>query len=377
MVAVSVIIPTFNEGPNVGPLVARLGALPNLAEVIFVDDSTDDTPAEIARVAAEAAVPVRMLHRDEPTGGLGGAVLRGFDMAKSGVCVVMDGDLQHPPEVISQLVERYDRGDADVVVASRYTGQGSAAGLAGFIRLAVSRASTLLTKAMFPRRLFGCSDPMTGFFLVDLSKINRSTLRPHGFKILLEILARHTVRIAEVSFSFADRNAGTSKASMRQGIRFLRQLSSLRFGKMPAFALVGAIGAVVNVFIVWLLTLLNVDYVWAAIVGAEITIVGNFLVLDRYVFSEMKNEAAPFLRRFAQSLLFNNAEAAIRIPVMAMLVESWHISAAVATAATLAVAFIVRFVFHSLVVYRPRRGNGLDVTGVADPQGDAIRSGEV
>ncbi|UNK69718.1 glycosyltransferase family 2 protein [Microbacterium sp. H1-D42] len=376
MVAVSVIIPTYNEGPNVAPLVARLSVLPNIAEVVFVDDSTDGTPAEIERVAADSSVPVRLLHRDEATGGLGGAVLRGFDVATSEVCIVMDGDLQHPPEVITQLIERYDRGEADVVVASRYAGEGSAAGLAGFTRRAVSRGSTLLTKAMFPRRLFGCSDPMTGFFLVDLRKIDRASLRPQGFKILLEILARHTLRIAEVSFDFADRNAGESKASLRQGIRFLRQLSSLRFGKMPAFALVGAIGAVVNIFIVWMLTNLGVGYVWAAIVGAEVTIVGNFLVLDRYVFFELKGAAAPFRRRFGQSFLFNNAEAVIRIPVMAMLVESWHISAAVATAATLAVAFVVRFVFHSLVVYRPRHGTtafGAEATG---PQRLPLRSGE-
>ncbi|WP_313477803.1 glycosyltransferase [Microbacterium sp.] len=354
MVSISVIVPTFNEGPNVAPLVARLAAIESVAEVVFVDDSTDDTPGEIERVAATATVPVRLLHREIPTGGLGGAVLQGFDVATSDVCVVMDGDLQHPPEVIAQLVARFEQGDADIVVASRYAGEGSAAGLAGFTRLAVSRGSTLLTKAMFPRRLYGCSDPMTGFFLVDLNRIDRSVLRPQGFKILLEILARHTLRIAEVSFDFAGRNAGESKASVRQGIRFLRQLSSLRFGKMPAFALVGGIGAVVNVLIVWALTAVDIGYIWAAIVAAEATIIGNFLILDRYVFAEMKADASPFWRRFGQSFVFNNVEAAVRIPVMAVLVESWHISAAVATAATLAVAFVVRFVFHSLVVYRPR-----------------------
>lgn len=128
MVAVSVIVPTYNEGPNVAPLVARLSVLPHIAEIIFVDDSTDDTPAEIERIAAEADVHVQLLHREEATGGLGGAVLCGFDAATSDVCIVMDGDLQHPPEVIPQLIGRYDQGETDVVVASRYAGEGSAAG---------------------------------------------------------------------------------------------------------------------------------------------------------------------------------------------------------------------------------------------------------
>lgn len=352
---VSVIVPTFNEGPNIAALVARIIDCGDVAEVLFVDDSTDDTPAVIARVAAESTTPVRLIHRAEPTGGLGGAVLDGLAAAASDVCIIMDGDLQHPPETIPVLIERFAQGDADVVVASRYVGGGSAAGLAGAFRLAVSRSSTLVTKAMFPRRLTGCSDPMTGFFLVDRRKIDPTVLRPQGFKILLEILARHTLRIAEVPFTFAGRAAGDSKASVKQGFRFLRQLASLRFGKMPAFALVGAVGAVVNVLIVWSLTGLGLGYLWAAIIAAEATIIGNFLVLDRFVFSELRSDAAPLRTRFAQSFLFNNAEAVIRIPVMALLVETWHISAALATAVTLAVAFIVRFVFHALVVYRPRQ----------------------
>ena len=59
--------------------------------------------------------------------------------------------------------------------------------------------------------------------------------------------------------------------------------------------------------------------------------------------------------RFAKSFAFNNAEALVRIPILALMVESWHISAVLATAITLAFAFILRFVFHSLVVYAPRK----------------------
>ena len=70
------------------------------AEIIFVDDSTDDTPDVIREVAASAALPVRLIHREHRTGGLGGAVLEGFAAAAADACLVMDGDLQHPPEEI-------------------------------------------------------------------------------------------------------------------------------------------------------------------------------------------------------------------------------------------------------------------------------------
>ena len=59
--------------------------------------------------------------------------------------------------------------------------------------------------------------------------------------------------------------------------------------------------------------------------------------------------------RFAKSFTFNNAELLIRIPIVALMVTGGHISAVIATGITLIVAFVVRFVFHSLVVYAPRR----------------------
>ena len=60
--------------------------------------------------------------------------------------------------------------------------------------------------------------------------------------------------------------------------------------------------------------------------------------------------------RFAKSFAFNNVEAVVRIPMIALLVNTWHISSVIAAGITLAVAFVVRFMFHSLVVYAPRSG---------------------
>jgi dolichol-phosphate mannosyltransferase len=354
---VSVIVPTFNEAPNVAPLLDRLVEATDgtVVEVIFVDDSPDDTPQVIAAESASRNLPVRLIHRDVPEGGLGGAVLEGLQAASSDWCVVMDGDLQHPPEVIPALVSRAARGGLDVVVGSRYAAGGASGGLSSWFRHVVSRTSTLVTRAMFPRRLRSCTDPMTGYFLIHRTAVDLDTLKPRGFKILLEILARQQLRVAEVPFTFADRHAGESKASLAQGWWFLTQLTALRFGRMSGFAIVGAVGAVVNVAIVWLLTALGVEYLVAAVIAAEGTIVGNFLVIDGVVFRDLKAEAGGFSHRFARSFAFNNIEAVVRIPVVALMVESWHFSSVAATALTLVIAFFARFIFHSLVVYRPQR----------------------
>jgi dolichol-phosphate mannosyltransferase len=355
-VELSIVVPTYNEAPNVAELVGRVtGCLRGIdAEIIFVDDSTDDTPDTVREVAKSTTTPVRLIHRAEPTGGLGGAVVEGIRAASSDLCLVMDGDLQHPPEKIPEMLERFRRGGLDAVVASRYIGDGTAHGLADRGRVLVSRVSTLVTRAMFPIRLRDVTDPMTGFFLVDRSAVDIGTLQPRGFKILLEILARTRLRVAEVPFDFGPRFAGDSKATLRQGLHFLGQLAALRFGKLSRFAAVGGLGTIVNILMVWALTQAGVNYVLAAVIAAETTIIGNFLLIERVVFQDMREQASPKWLRFAKSFAFNNAETLIRVPVLVVLVESTQISSVVGTAITLAFSFVVRFVFHSLVVYAPR-----------------------
>lgn len=353
----SIIVPTYNEAPNVAELVRRIAVATRGvdAEILFVDDSTDATPDIVREVATAAPLPVRLIHRDVATAGLGGAVVAGMQAAAFDLCLVMDGDLQHPPEDIPALLARHAAGDVDIVVASRYIGDGSAQGLADRTRVFVSKLSTLLTRAMFPIRLRGVSDPMTGFFLVDRGSVDLDGLRPRGFKILLEMLARRSLRVAEIPFRFADRFAGESKASVRQGVNFLVQLTGLRFGKMSLFAVIGGLGALTNLAIMWALTELGMHYIPAAIIGSEVTIIGNFLLQERFVFQDMRADAAGTWTRFAKSFAFNNVEAIVRIPVIALLVNTWHLSSVIAAAITLIVAFVVRFMFHSLVVYAPRR----------------------
>ena len=356
---VTVIVPTFNEAPNVAELVRRVGeATRGLGvELLFVDDSSDDTADVVRAVAPTAELPVRVIHRDEPEGGLGGAVLEGVRASTTPYFLVMDGDLQHPPELIPSLVARVQEPDVDVVVASRYIGDGSSAGLSGVVRQAVSSASTAVTRAMFPVRLRDCSDPMTGFFAVRKAAVDLEALRPRGFKILLEILARHPMRVVEVPFVFGSRFAGESKANLAQGVHFMWQLAGLRFGRMSRFAIIGGMGAVANVAIVALLTRLGAPWLLAALVAAELTIVGNFLLQERFVFRDLRHEGKGVWSRFGQSFTFNNVETLVRMPVMALLVETMHVAAVLATAITIAIAFVVRFTFHSRVVYRPRESS--------------------
>ena len=354
----TVIVPTFNEAENVLELVARLedALLDWGADILFVDDSTDDTPEVIRRVANNSDLPVQLLHRQgaDRTGGLAGAVVDGLRTCDAEYVVVMDGDLQHPPSLVPVLLRQLR--DADMAVASRYCGQGDSSGLSSSWRRAVSSSSTTLAKACFPKRVGRvCSDPMTGFFAFRRATVDLDRLRPRGFKILLEILTRHDLRVAEVPFIFGERLGGESKASWVNGLNFLYQMASLRMGRMSRFAAIGVLGTLVNLGVMAVLMhgTLNVNYVVASVVAAEVSILHNFLLQERFVFRDMRH--GYLMTRLAQFLGFNNVEALVRIPILIAVVEWLTAPPVAAQALLITVAFVGRFVFTSRVIYSPRR----------------------
>jgi glycosyltransferase involved in cell wall biosynthesis len=234
-ITLTVLVPTRNEAANVAKLVDDLSrALEGIsAEILFVDDSDDSTPATIEAEASRLAstLPIGLLRRErgERAGGLSGAVVAGIRAARGRWVCVMDGDLQHPPTIVPRLLHEAQDQGASLVVASRYCGDGDSSGLSSRGRRVISRSTCALTKSMFPKRLGDISDPMSGFFLFERERVDIDALKPMGFKILLEIATRTKhLRVAEVPFVFAPRNAGTTKAGTSEGVRFAGHLLRLR-----------------------------------------------------------------------------------------------------------------------------------------------------
>ncbi|MDO8614968.1 MAG: polyprenol monophosphomannose synthase [Dehalococcoidia bacterium] len=222
----SLVVPTRNESATAPLLIARLAdVLADVpADVIFVDDSDDDTPQIIEREGAESGLQVRVVHRDgvRRRGGLSTAVVEGIRAAGGRYVCIMDADLQHPPDLIIAMLRKAQDADADIVIASRNVRGGSDAGLNGLSRKAISWVAKWLVKALFPSRLRGVTDPLSGFFLVRRGLLADTVLRPIGFKILLDILIRtDSARVKEVPLRFAPRAAGVSKATLSQGKDFL------------------------------------------------------------------------------------------------------------------------------------------------------------
>jgi dolichol-phosphate mannosyltransferase len=346
----SMVIPTRNESGNIEPLLMRIHqALKGIsAEVVFVDDSTDETPEVIRKLQEWFPLPIKLIARpaDRRKNGLGGAVVEGFQAAQGSWMGVMDADLQHPPEMIPRLLRQAQRNDADIVMGSRLAPGGDSSSL-GFTRNIISHVFAWTTRIAFPQRLWKVTDPLTGFFLTRRAALKVEELKPDGFKILLEILVSHpNLKVTEVPIQFGHRNAGESKASIKETVKFFRGLYRLRMaGKTNflKFLLVGVSGLVVNSAALLGFTELGaIHYVVSAALATQVSTLWNFGLTETWVFGKRETER-PFLQRLVSFLLVNNLLLVVRGPIMTLLVDRGGVHYLIANLVSLFAMTVLRY----------------------------------
>ena len=216
---VSVVIPTYNEAGNIGPLIRELcRALEGYPhEVIIVDDNSPDGTAEVARRVARELPQVKVLTRPGKL-GLGSAVMEGLRASEGDLVLMMDADFSHRPQDVPRLLER--AGEADIVLGSRYVPGGRVEGWPWRRRLA-SRVAVLYSRLVLG---LGIRDTTTGFALFRRDLLERLEGRTFtsGFKLALEVVVRSPdARVVEVPITFHDRREGKSKFSLREVLEFL------------------------------------------------------------------------------------------------------------------------------------------------------------
>lgn len=224
----SLVVPTLNEAGNIDQLLAALtDALretPYEYEIVVVDDGSTDGTVELARNWTNRDAHVRLFSRTGER-GLAGAVLYGWSQSRASLLGVIDADLQHPPELLPELLKETEH--ADIAIASRYArGQGTK----GWnpLRAVVSRLSTLAAAPLISKRNLRVTDPMSGFFVIRRRCIEGLTFQTTGFKLLLEILVRGRIKtVREIPYQFGLRRAGTSKASASVAFHYLHLLGRL------------------------------------------------------------------------------------------------------------------------------------------------------
>lgn len=227
---ISLVIPTLNEAANIERMVRTLEGIFSESgiaehEIIVVDDNSPDGTGAIAdRLAAELPGRVRVLHRAGKA-SLGTAAVQGWATARGRVLAIIDCDFQHPPTLIPRLLNAIEDG-ADLAISSRYTEGGKIPAWSLHRRLA-SSLGTLATRIALGKAVDRVTDPLSGCFAMRREVIEKATLKPRGFKVLLEVLGQGRFRtVREVPYEFSARTAGESK--LRASVAFHDAMLLLR-----------------------------------------------------------------------------------------------------------------------------------------------------
>lgn len=255
----SIVVPTFNESANVPELVRRLDtAMGDIAwEVVFVDDDSPDSTAQVVRDLAAADPRVRVVHRIWRR-GLSSACVEGVLATSAPYIAVMDADLQHDEAILPTMLAQMRTGRFDIAVGSRYV-DGGGIGQWDDRRASISRYATRVSHLVVPPEL---KDPMSGFFMITrpafMDRVRK--LSSLGFKILVDLFASGStpLRFVEVPFRFRTRFAGESKLDGHVAWDFgMLMLDKLVGRWIPvrfiSFGLIGAVGVLVHMSILALM----------------------------------------------------------------------------------------------------------------------------
>lgn len=234
MPLLSIVVPAYNEQENIAAAAAEVKKHMQQAsipyEMIFVDDGSSDGTWQSIAEQAEQDSQIRGL-RFSRNFGKEGAIFAGLKAARGDCVVVMDCDLQHPPETIVEMYRIWEHNDVDVVEARK-----SSRGKENIFYKGFSKLFYGLLKAVGKIDLENCSDfKLMGRPVVD--SLNAMPERQTFFRALSSWVGYKTT---VVYFQVPPRHAGTSKWSVGQLFRYaIRSISAFSTAPMQAVTICG------------------------------------------------------------------------------------------------------------------------------------------
>lgn len=300
--SVSIVIPTYQERANMAPLVAAVrDALSGIDwEIIVVDDDSPDlTFAEVNRIARKEP-RVRCIRRIGRR-GLSSAVLEGALAANADIVAVMDADFQHDERALRPMYEAMRGGGVDLVVGTRYAGEGGV-GDWNPHRQRMSDVATRLSRMLIGNKT---SDPLSGFFMVRQHVIAASIYQysQQGYKILLDIVSSSPapLRIREVPYVFRTRREGASKLTLLIVAEFAFLLiDKISRGWIPPrfvmFALVGGLGLGVHLAVLYVLKQHGTHFLIAQAGAVACAMLFNFIVNNEFTYRDKRLAGFAFVR---------------------------------------------------------------------------------
>ena len=226
----SVVMPAYNEEATLEAVARKVLELPDLLELIIVDDCSTDGTAELARALAESHPRVRVA-RHPSNRGKTEALKTGFALTAGEVVIVQDADLEYDPFEIPQVIQPIVEGYADVVYGSRFIVRKAARVLYYYHYLAnkfLTFASNLLTN-------MNMTDIETCYKAFRGEIIRSMVITSRGFGFEVEVTAKVAklsppVRIFEVGIAYYGRSYEEGKKiTWRDGIKAILAIIRFRF----------------------------------------------------------------------------------------------------------------------------------------------------
>ncbi|HTI84519.1 MAG TPA: glycosyltransferase family 2 protein [Acetobacteraceae bacterium] len=357
----TVVVPCYNERPNVAPLVNRLdAALRGIAwEVVFVDDNSPDGTAGEVRRIAQTDTRVRCIRRIGRR-GLASAVIEGALSSSAHYVAVMDGDLQHDETRLPEMLTDLQSGQYDLAVGSRHVAGGDDAGLSGRWRHLLSNGGIRLAQMFLPIQL---SDPMSGFFMLPrpLFEELAAGLTGQGFKILLDLAlsAPAPLRVIEVPFVFHERVAGESKLDALVLTQFAGLLLDKVFGgllplRFISFGLVGALGVLVNLAVLGIvLQIPGTGFEPAQAAGTIVAMVFNFVLNNEITYRDQRLRGPRLWRGLLLFMLVCGVGAIANIGIAKTLYDT-HTNWTIAGAVGAVIGVVWNYAVSATLVWRAR-----------------------
>jgi len=291
-----VILPTFNERPNIAKMIEALQCefrgIQHDMHILVVDDHSPDGTADVVRDLQTGYDNVHLIEGRRV--GLGAAYIRGMRHALSelGADVVfeMDADFSHKPEDLGRLLREIEAG-ADFVIGSRYVKGGSIPKDWGLLRRLNSKGGNIA--ARYIGGISGIKDCTAGFRAIRaalLRRINFDALRVQGYAFqvaLLRAAIDQGGKVKEVPVDFVDREHGESKLGLSDIVEFIKNVWWIRFQSSKTFVkfgIVGASGVFVNLGFFTLFVMLGMNKFIASPLAIELSIIWNFLLNNYWTF---------------------------------------------------------------------------------------------
>jgi len=321
-----IVIPTYNESKNVGPVTKKLQEVFKKIknwqmEILIVDDTSPDKTYEVVKQLQKEQKNLHLVINKQKA-GLGGAYLRGFKEAygplKADVVFEFDADLSHDPSKIPLFLEKIDNG-YDMVLGSRYISGGGIPDDWGFDRKFLSVVGNFVIMTVLTdfriRDWTGGYRAITKKVYEDIYiELDSQRFSGYTFQIgFLHKAVRKGYKIGEVPFKFVDRTEGESKLGgeyIKNTLIYifkvrLEEIMKNRFFK---FAFVGGIGTLIQLTALTILRsiipefnlLFLTSFLLSTLLSIELAIISNFILNNLWTFSDRKLEPKQIPSKFIQ-----------------------------------------------------------------------------